>query len=484
MYIKWFLLPLAVLFGCSAPVPQPAKRLPNFTVQDGARALSTVVLGFAVDDASGFLLAGDIGSVGSSDAVFDELPIPARSSRIFISRYDAAGKRQSTVLVDPTTLALPNGSSPRAAAFDPGGNVWLLSSSVTDWTLSKLSASGVREWSASGAGLSQHDILKEIRGVDTPLRLAVDAAGNSFVAGRALSGGFFATKFDAAGVRVWSSTQRVPAAGGVDATTADVANNVTGEAGTLFVTSSQSMALTPDGSGGVLVTGAAHALLIETAPPHAFIKAIDGSFVARFDAAGALAWFAIDSIDAPNGSASLAWPTDIVVAPDGSLRVCGAIKNGGGGVSYAGQPLTAGGAVVAFVAAYDSAGGRLWGTSYGGAIGTTTLPNGVAVDAEGNTWIAGATEASLSEISEVGSAFLAGFSPTGVWQWTAVHQGAGEVNIHPVGQGLGRTEHLGVRRTPAGKLLVYGLTTGNLDSQAAKGLDQPDYFVSQYEPRY
>jgi hypothetical protein len=455
---------------------------PNFTIQDGAPYFSTTIVGMGTDASGNVLVAGGIGCLSCSGATFDGTALPGPSISIFVTRYNSSGARQSTHFSDNTTLGFPGSTEVTAAAFDSTGNIYLAGYYVTGYYLAKLDASGARLWTVTGGPMSQSDLVNGVTGVTSHPQVAADGAGNAYVTGRDTSGAFFLTKFSSSGAKAWTYVEKIPVPGNnIDATTADIAVSVAGDAGTTFVIGSQASGVTVDAAGNAYVVGAASSVIQTTSSA----KGVPvGSFLAKIDSNGIKQWMPFDHSQAgPAVIQPYAWATSIGMNAAGDIYVAGSVNGDNQSdrqtVQFDGQ--TVGNAATSyFVSKYDSAGTRAWTVVDGSSTGSHTLARSVSVDSAGNAYLTGGTDGSLDGLPSLGSMFVAKYNPTGARGWSTVDQGKGNLDMYLVGDNLGYTEGTCTAVDAQGKLYVGGLTTGNLDGQKQLGLTGSDYFVSQY----
>ena len=154
----------------------------------------------------------------------------------------------------------------------------------------------------------------------------------------------------------------------------------------------------------------------------------------------------------------------VKVGPDGSVFVTGALRGALPGQANAGRED-------AFVAKYDSAGNPLWAQQ----LGTSGEDWGisVAVDASGNSYVAGSTRGGLDGNTSAGAydLFLAKYDPSGNKQWTrqfgsATNDLARDIEVDSAGNiyvtgGLGRSYAQGNSSSYFGAFLAKFDTDGN-----------------------
>lgn len=147
---------------------------------------------------------------------------------------------------------------------------------------------------------------------------------------------------------------------------------------------------------------------------------------------------------------------------------------GGAGGSLSGNTY-AGGDADAFVAKYDALGGEQWLRQFGA--GGRDVASSVAVDAGDNVHVVGEVTGSLHGRAYVGGvydAFVAKYDTTGTWLWT---------NVFGAQVGVFGTSHTDIARSVAvdtsGNVYVGGWTDGALDGDTANSVGGG--FVVKYD---
>jgi hypothetical protein len=330
----------------------------------------------------------------------------------FLAKFDAAGNR-----LWATYYGGPGEDEGWGIAIDKSGNVflagWTQSSSgiassgfqntfgggTFDAFLVKFNASGNLLWGTYYGGA----------GTDQGLSIATDKLGNVYLIGTTAStaaiasGGFqntygggtydmFMAKFDGAGNRVFATYYGGP-------------GNDDGEDITL------------DGAGNIYLTGATNS--VSGIASGGFQNTYGGSthdaYLVKLDAAGNRLWATYYGGSGSDISHGVAVDTLGNVFIGGNTTSTDSIASGGF------QNTFGGGNNDGFLAKFNTAGNRLWGTYYGGTDGDSGL--GVATDLAGNIYLAGLTT-SASAIASGGfqntyggipyaDAFLARFNATG-----------------------------------------------------------------------
>jgi uncharacterized delta-60 repeat protein len=293
------------------------------TGTDRARAL-------ALDTAGNIYVAGYTGSTG----------LTAGGSDQTLVKYNSSGVEQWS-----KTWGGTNSDIAYALALDTAGNIYVAgetnSSGLTagnfDQTLVKYDSSGVEQWSKTWGGT----------GIDSAYALALDTAGNIYVAGETNSSGLTAGNFDqtlvkynSSGIEQWSKTW-----GG---TSSDYAN-----------------ALALDTAGNIYVAG-------ETASSGLTAGSNDQTLV-KYDSSGIEQWSKTWGGTGYDQAYALALDTA------GNIYVAGSTGSSG---------LTAGASDQTLVK-YDSSGVEQWSKTWGGT--GYDYAFSLALDTAGNIYIAGQT---------------------------------------------------------------------------------------------
>src|SRR3990167_4104209 len=261
--------------------------------------------------------------------------------------------------------------------------------------------------------------------------VAVDGSGNIYVAGwtsgalytGANQGGYdaFVTKYSAYGVEQWTRQF-----GGV--------------------AEDMSYSVAVDGDGNVYVTGHTYGDLDGTEQRYD-----SDAFVRKYDASGTAQW------TKQFGTTSNEFPYGIAVDVNGNAYVTGYT----GGSLY-GQMQGAGDL---FIVKFNTSGLEQWWTQSGTA--GWDVPNGIAVDANGNVYIAGYTDDSLGGTNQgEDDVFVAKYNVSGTQQWIRQFGTAGEDRGYSV------------TVDGSGNVCVAGATTGSIEG-ANKGWW--DVFIRKYD---
>jgi hypothetical protein len=366
-----------------------------------------------------------VDSTGASYAVgetFGTLPgqTPGGTLDAFIRKYDPSGTEVWT-----RQFGAWDRDIAWAVAVAPEGDVYVVgqtegilpgqySAGGLDAFVRKYDSSGSEQWTRQFGG----------GGADVGAAVAVDRAGNVYVAGTTTSAlaekpksfDAFVRRYDAAGNEGW--TRQFGTAGG------DNARDVT-----------------VDESNRVLLAGSTEGAL----PGQVSAKGYD-AFVAGFDTDGATLW--IRQFGSTGDDFGMAVAADAA----GNFFVAG---SAGGALSA----RTSGASPTAFLRQYDSTGAALW---------TDQFENGAADDAWdvaaggiGNAYLVGATERVLPGQRPSGGldAFVRQYGPGGRTVWT--HQYGTPEDDYALAVAVG----------PERGIVIAGSTRGTLDGRSHGNLD-------------
>ena len=341
--------------------------------------------GISVDGAGNVYVTGQfVNSATFGPGEANQTTLIGTFEEIFVAKYDASGalvwaKRAGGsgvdasfgLAVDGAGNVYVTGQFENSATFGAGeANQTTLSGTSAEIFVAKYDASGALVWAKRAGGPF---------GGDEGHGIAVDGAGNSYVAGyfddsatfgageanqTTLSGSnteTFIAKYDASGALVWA--KRAGGSGG-DA----------------------SFGLAVDGTGNSYVTG----FFFESAtfgPGEANQTTLTGAFeqifVAKYDASGALMW-----AKRAGGSSEVGVRAySIVVDGAGSSYVTGLFRELTiFGPGEANETILSASSQEVFVAKYDANGTLMWAKRAGSNV---VLGNGIAVDNTGNSYVTG-----------------------------------------------------------------------------------------------
>lgn len=281
----------------------------------------------------------------------------------------------------------------------------------------------VRLWATYYGGLSDDDVyytyantMGEVfmsGSTRSAANIATTGAHQTTFAGAAGSGDAYIVKFDPSGVRLWATYY-----GG---TGHDYAcESITDANGNVFLTGG-----TQSSAAGVIATPGAHQTVYSTSATN-----IGDAFLVMFNSSGIRQWGTY------YGGSNLDFGNGISLDNSGNIFITGASQSTTN-ISTAGsnQPALFSGQDC-FLAKFNSAGVRQWGTYYGG--NDVDVSTDCVTNANGETYITGATSSSVG-IATLGShqallgggpspaadAILAKFNSAGVLQWGTYIGGTG-----------------------------------------------------------
>ena len=331
----------------------------------------------------------------------------------FVAKFSALGTRIwgtyyvasiRTIYVDISGDIVTTGDASNITSLATPGAYQQTNGGNNDGFITKFSAAGNRLWCTYFGGPDDD----ECWGVATDLSKNILVTGYTYsTSGIATAGAYqtikspadnaFLAKFSSSGAIIWSSYY-----GGNDGCNG------------YFVSS--------DSDGNVIMIGET-ASSTNIASPGAFKTSLsaDGqdAFIIKFDATGNRLWatyYGGDGIDGDH-------PQGIVTDKNGNIIFAGGTSSANGIATVGAYQPIYGGNYDGFMVKFNSAGGRLWGSYFGGAQGDGI--GGVALSPNGNIAVAGATisTANIATIgsyqpvfgggSNTGDAFIASFDSTG-----------------------------------------------------------------------
>ncbi len=218
-------------------------------------------------------------------------------------------------------------------------------------------------------------------------------------------------------------------------------------------------AIDVDGDGNIYVAGYSQAAWGSAVRP---FSAYEDGFACKLNSDGELQWltFLGSGGNGTGNGADFAWA--IAVGGDGAVYVGGESDYTWQGTSVPVRPHTAGN-YDGFVAGLNSSGVLQWNT-FLGASGKDEI-FGIAVDADGNSYVAGRSSAGwqgssppVRSFSTADDAFAAKLDPSGVLQWNTFLGGSGSDGAY------------GITRDGEGNLLLTGFsgTTWQGDSDPVR----------------
>ncbi|HRZ45995.1 MAG TPA: immunoglobulin domain-containing protein [Candidatus Paceibacterota bacterium] len=322
------------------------------------------------------------------------------SGNVYVTGVDGSGTgacmtiKYSSVGVPLWTNVDATSTSGRAVAMDASGNVFvtgpLSASPGSDWVTIKYSSAGVRLW----ARTCKND------GPSHPVAMAVDASGNVVVAGDT-SWDYATTKYSSAGVLLWTERYNGPGNHWDEAIAVAVDSEgnvvVTGRSdGSSGVDSRDYATIKYSDEGVPLWTNRYNGLANDSDEPVAVAIEASGNVVVtgwsvgsgtredyltiKYSSAGVPLW--TNRYDGPGSvyGAGSDRATAMVLDASGNVFVTGQSDDGGRYWDYA-------------TVAYSSAGMPLWTNRYNGPGNKRDVPLAVAVDASGNVYVSGSSEA-------------------------------------------------------------------------------------------
>ncbi|MFT3766091.1 MAG: hypothetical protein QM820_11335 [Minicystis sp.] len=294
--------------------------------------------------------------------------------------------------------------------------------------------------------------------------VAVDGLGNTFLAGQVKGtvnfGGATLTapapkaitlaKFDSTGAHIWSKVF-----------TGGQLNHTSG--------------MTTDFTGRVLLTGTAANGSDFGGGPLTGAATASNFFVAKLDTGGNHLWSRLFS--SGNGKA-------IATSSAGEFFVLGELFSST--VDFGCGNLPSSGAAALGVAKFSGASNTcLWSKRFGGTTTTSSHGAGIAVDASGNTIVAGMFSGSIdfgcgglsSATNGTGSAFVAKLDPSGACVWSKAFG-------DPSNSATSDPEVIGLNVDSAGNIYTAGYFAGTLDfgKGAVTALGQQDIFIAALTP--
>ncbi len=211
--------------------------------------------------------------------------------------------------------------------------------------------------------------------------VTTDALGNVYVSGRTFgnlagsnagSSDAFLTKFNADGALLWS--RQMGSAGGDESSSVSV-----------------------DGAGNIYISGGT------TGSLGGPLAGQDDAFLGKYDSNGNLQWIRQLGTSADDYSSAVA------ADPLGNVFIAGQTRGALGGVSSGGKD--------AFVSKFDSAGALQWTSQFGGSGSDAAL--GLSTDGAGNVYVTGDTEVFGANFYNGFDVFLKKLNSGGTVEWTA-----------------------------------------------------------------
>ncbi len=357
----------------------------------------------------------------------------------FVTKYDSNGVKQFTRQLGAAVFSNTVGKS---VATDASGNVYVagnttggldgntLIASDQDFFVTKYDSNGVKQFTrqlgATGGGSTEGRSI------------AVDASGNVYVAGYTtgdLDGNTrigwndcFFTKYDSQGNKLY--TRQLGVAGGIDTYGQSVATDADGNvyvAGTTF-----------GGLDGNTLTGSMD------------------FFFTKYDSNGNKLHTRQLGV-----AGAITWGQPVATDASGNVYVSGYTYGGLDGNTSTG--------VDAFLTKYDGNGNKLFTRQFGVA-GATTWGQSIAIDANGNVYVAGWTNGGLDGniLTGLSNFFVTKYDSSGGKQYT-----------RQLGVAGSDTWGYSVATDVNGNVYVAGTSSGGLDGNALTGT--ADFFVTKFD---
>jgi hypothetical protein len=308
----------------------------------------------------------------------------------------------------------------RAMAVDKSGNVFVTGDFASgnafghtnSFATVAYSAGGVPFWTNVFIGPNFNDL---------PHAIAVDNSGNVFVTGESQRFGFgpnYATvAYSGAGVPLW--TNHYYGAGSWGSARALAVNDT----GNLFVAGDGYATIAYSGGGVLLWTNRYIGSIKSNDVAYAMVAGRNGNIFVTGWSMGSGGDYDFATLAYSDAGVPL-W-TNRYNGPGHSNDLAGTIAmDGKGNVFVAGYSLGSGGNYDFTTLAYSDAGVPLWTNRFDGPNGSNDYPVAIAVDANGNVFVAGD---SMGSGGDFDFATLA-YSNTGVPLWTNYYNGTGNSN--------------------------------------------------------
>lgn len=372
-----------------------------------------------IDAASNVYLCGESESTSSISSggfqntwvggLYDAFLVKFNNSgvRLWATYYGGSGTDYGkSTITDGSGNVYLAGSTGSSIGIASSGHQNTFGGSNNDAYLVKFNSSGIRFWGTYYGGSSS----------DLAMETAIDLSGNIYLTGvttssaAIASGGHqnsiggaadaFLVKFNSSGFRLWGTYY--------------------GGSGTEF----NHGAITTDAIGNIYLAGNTTSTSAISIGGHQnFTGGGNDAFLVKFNSSGTRLWGTY------YGGVSEDMGISTACDASGNVYLSGYTYSPTS-IASVGHQNTIGGGKDGFLAKFNSAGIRLWGTYYGGSANESV--NSISVDALGNVYIAGGTE-SNSAIAYAGyqntyggngDVFLVNFNSTGARIWGTYYGGS------------------------------------------------------------
>lgn len=387
----------------------------------------------SMDDSSGVAVdsGGNVFVCGFTNGNLDG-NTNAGSYDAFLTQFISSGIKQWTKLLGSL-------SDDRAwgVAVDNQGNIYFTgdtsgnldgqnSAGGTDIFLAKYDSSGTKQWTRVWGTASDDHGSSVAVDVNKNIYVTGNTSGNLDGQTNLSSSSIFITKFDSSGNKLWTKLE-----------------------GPAIVFSPSQIVI--DNNSNIYVAGKTYSDLDGYT-----LQGNGDIFLMKFDASGNKQWTSVW------GKTSFSdYFYGMTMDSGGNIYVAGSsLGNFDGYANVGGEDI--------FITKFDSSGNKQW-TKFWGTSTTDYPSGGVAVDSNGNIYVAGVTYGNLDGNTNTGNAdiFLTKFDSAGNWQWTRL-LGCNSYN-HPDGIATDRNSNI----------FIAGHTMGNLDGNINAGQD--DVFLVKYD---
>lgn len=462
----------------------------QWTKQLGATGAASAASGIAIDGNNNLYITG------YTQGNFDNHNLLGTND-FFIAKYDSSGTKLWTQQYGTSGI----GTFSQGIALDSNGNIYISGfqdNSTTfyrDFFLKKYDNSGNEQWTQ----------LMSVDNADVQTAgLAVDASSNIYVTGyistsfgpavgpfdgHTLTGlrDYFLIKYDNSGSKQWSKLVGVSGASTsglgiacdssnvyiVGATNGSLASQISGylDAFVAKYDSSGNNEWTSQlGASGGVTFGYK---VVSDASSNSYItgftsvglgsnseNGLQDAFIAKYDSSGVMQWVSQKGAN-PNSNLSAAG-----ITLDASLNVYVT-----GHTDFAIDANSQTGHFDAFLLKYDNSGVSTWSKQLGGFenLPKETTPVGLVNDSSGNVYIAGTTEANITDLS-TNEFFLTKYDNVGVKQWT-----------RQLGAPNSTTKAVAIAKDAFDQIYVTGTTIGSFDGNSATGSPITDLFLIKYD---